>query len=140
MEAEPQAKAVPEARSKPSRWHSREKAKKLSFKERRELEELPKRIEALELELSPDPRRDGQPRLLPARRAEITRANARLEAIEAELATSFERWETTGGAGRLSKMINGGTGRRWTANSHRQGTARGPVNGRFPNMEFEGTL
>ena len=70
-----------------------ERPRKLSFKEKRELDELPKRIEALETalrelhEAMADPafyRRDG---------AEIAEAKARLERIEVELAQVFQRWE-----------------------------------------------
>jgi ATP-binding cassette subfamily F protein uup len=74
-----------------------EQARKLSFKERRELDVLPARIEELELarqslhEAMADPafyRRDS---------GEIASATARLAAIEAELALAYERWETLEG-------------------------------------------
>ncbi len=73
---------------------AREKPKKLSFKEQRELESLPARIEALETgiqqlhEAMADPafyKRDG---------AAIAEANTRLAELESELATVYERWES----------------------------------------------
>ncbi len=69
------------------------RARKLSYKERRELEALPARIEELEAarqaihEAMADPafyRQDG---------SEIAEVKARLDELEAELAASFERWE-----------------------------------------------
>jgi len=70
-----------------------DKPRKLSGKEKRELEELPKRIHALEetqgqlhAEMA-DPsfyRKDG---------GEIAEAKQKLEALEQELALAYERWE-----------------------------------------------
>ena len=71
----------------------------MSFKERRELDELPKRIEALEAarqelhETMADPafyRRDG---------GEIAQAKARLASLEQELAQAYERLGGAGGSG-----------------------------------------
>jgi ATP-binding cassette subfamily F protein uup len=70
-----------------------ERSRRLSFKEKRELESLPGRIEELEAarqeihEAMTDPsfyQRDG---------GVIAQAKARLEALEQELATTYERWE-----------------------------------------------
>jgi ATP-binding cassette subfamily F protein uup len=67
--------------------------RKLSYKERQELQALPGRIEALEAALQElheamaDPmfyRRDG---------GEIARTRARLEELEQDLAAAYERWE-----------------------------------------------
>jgi ATP-binding cassette subfamily F protein uup len=89
-EALPQPK-VPAKAVSPS--PARERPRKLNFKERRELEELPGRIEALESgraelhEAMADPafyRREG---------AELAEARARLDALEQELARAYERWE-----------------------------------------------
>ena len=72
-------------------------AGRLSFKERRELDELPKRIDALEAarqglhETMADPafyRRDG---------GEIAQAKARLASLEQELAQAYERREALEG-------------------------------------------
>jgi len=67
-------------------------ATKLSYKEARELASLPARIEALETEqrelharlASPDYHRQGA--------AQIKADGLRVAAIEAELATAFDRW------------------------------------------------
>ncbi len=70
-----------------------DRARKLSYKERRELEDLPGRIEELEAarrawhEAMADPaffRQDG---------GAIAAAKAKLEALEQELTTAYERWE-----------------------------------------------
>ncbi len=72
-------------------------AKKLSYKDQRELDALPARIDDLEKRIADvhqtmsDPafyQRDGQ---------EIAAAKAELEALEAELAEAFERWESLDG-------------------------------------------
>ncbi|OFW56610.1 MAG: ABC transporter ATP-binding protein [Actinobacteria bacterium RBG_16_64_13] len=74
--------------------------RKLSFKEARELEALPQRIEALEEErtriiaaLSSSEFYAGSD---PAR---VTSTNARLEALELELAEAYSRWEELGELG-----------------------------------------
>jgi ABC transport system ATP-binding/permease protein len=51
MEAEARAKSAPEPSKAPAA-PPREKPKKLGFKEKRELEELPKKIESLEAQLA----------------------------------------------------------------------------------------
>jgi ATP-binding cassette subfamily F protein uup len=72
------------------------KARKLSYKEQRELDELPRRIEALEAEqkalneLLADP--DAYARD-PQRMAE---ANKRHAQIDEELLAALERWEALG--------------------------------------------
>jgi ATP-binding cassette subfamily F protein uup len=74
-----------------------ERPQKLSYKERRELEELPARIEELEAarerlhEEMADPtfyRRDG---------GEIAKAGSKLEELETDLASAYERWEALEG-------------------------------------------
>ena len=91
--AEPKPALAPAKTSSPPP----ERPRKLSFKERRELEELPRRIEELEAarqelhETMADPafyRRDG---------GEIAEAKARLESLEQELAAAYERWEALEG-------------------------------------------
>ncbi|MGF0069860.1 hypothetical protein [Candidatus Spyradosoma sp. SGI.093] len=79
------APAVPEPKNPPSK-------KKLSYKETRELEALPQKIDALETEQKtlseklndPDFYRDP---------AAVRDVNARLAAIDAELLSALERWE-----------------------------------------------
>ena len=91
--AEPKPALAPAKTASPTP----ERPRRLSFKERRELDELPKRIEALEAarqelhETMADPafyRRDG---------GEIAQAKARLASLEQELAQAFERWEALEG-------------------------------------------
>ncbi len=92
MEAEARAKAAPEP-SRSSTSPAREKAKKLGFKEKRELEELPKKIEALETELAKVHEEMATPGYYQQDKAELARSKARLEAVEAELALAYSRWE-----------------------------------------------
>jgi ABC transport system ATP-binding/permease protein len=74
-----------------------EQSRKLSFKERRELDVLPARIE--ELELSRQSLHDAMadPAFYRRDSGEIAAATAKLAAIEAELALAYERWETLEG-------------------------------------------
>lgn len=69
------------------------KPKKLGFKEQRELEVLPKRIEALEAEQEEIHRRMADPAFYQGEGAEIAAQRVRLQAIEAELETAYRRWE-----------------------------------------------
>ena len=71
----------------------REKARKISLKEKKELEGLPKKIEVLETEQKRLHEEMAAPSFYQQDKAEIARASARLDAIEAELLTAFERWE-----------------------------------------------
>ncbi|WP_435019024.1 ATP-binding cassette domain-containing protein [Tundrisphaera sp. TA3] len=73
------------------------KARKASYKERKELEELPARIDALEREQAQIHDAMGQPEFYQKEFAEISKVNARLEAIAGELAAAFERWEALEG-------------------------------------------
>jgi ATP-binding cassette subfamily F protein uup len=67
--------------------------KKLSFKEQRELEELPKLIAALEDEQSALNLQLSAPDFYQKNAAEARRVNARIEEIELELLAALERWE-----------------------------------------------
>lgn len=68
------------------------KARKLSNKERAELEALPARIEALETEQAALTERLADPAFFRQGGAEVSRATQRLEKIEAELAAAYARW------------------------------------------------
>ena len=81
------AKAVPTAAAAPA------KVKKLSFKEQRELEELPLRIAALEDEQTALNLQLSDPDFYKKNAAEAKRLNARIGQIEAELLMTLERWE-----------------------------------------------
>ena len=92
-QAEP-AKAPPPA-TKPREAARPAKAGKprLSFKEAKELEALPSRIEALELEQAQLNERLADPALYREQPEAVAGLKARLDEIEAELLTLLERWE-----------------------------------------------
>ena len=69
------------------------KPRKLSFKEQKELDAFPARIEALEIEQQQLHEQMAAPAFYQKPKAEITTATNRLEAIERELAEVFARWE-----------------------------------------------
>ena len=77
------------ARSKPER----ERPRKLSFKERGELAELPARIEALEEELAALHGRLADPELYREQGGAVAAIRNRLQELEAELASGYLRWE-----------------------------------------------
>jgi ATP-binding cassette subfamily F protein uup len=66
--------------------------RKLSFKEQRELETLPKAIEKLEKEQGELHQRMAEPAFYQQAGAEIAKVTARLQSLEAELAAAYERW------------------------------------------------
>lgn len=74
-----------------------ERPRKLSFKEQRELEALPQRIEALEAEQQQLYQTMGDPLFFQKRKEEITRINDRASSLEGELAEAYQRWETLEG-------------------------------------------
>lgn len=75
--------------------------KKLSYREKQELESLPKQIEALEAEQAQLHQQLADPALYQGGGSEVTAATERLKQLEPELATAYERWET------LEEMENG---------------------------------
>ena len=78
------------AKSKPKK----ERPRKLSFKEKRELEELPKRIEQLECEQAELHESMADPNLYQSGDgAKISRMQERLQIIEAALEQAYQRWE-----------------------------------------------
>jgi len=68
------------------------RAKKLSYKDQRELELLPGRIEVLEKEQASLTETMGDPAFYQQPAQKITEAQQRMAQIEAELAQCFERW------------------------------------------------
>ena len=74
-------------------------ARKLSFKEQRELDELPSRIEALEGEQKTLAQRLASAALYIEEPHRVAALQARHEAIDAELATALARWETLAARG-----------------------------------------
>ena len=73
------------------------KARKLTNKERAELDALPKTIEKLEAEQTTLTGTLGDPLFFKKPAAEVSRATARLHEIEAELAAAYARWSELGG-------------------------------------------
>jgi ATP-binding cassette subfamily F protein uup len=72
---------------------AKERPRKLSFKEQQELDALPDRIAALEEEQGALHGRLSDPAFYKEAGAEVAVLNARLEALEAELAKAYRRWE-----------------------------------------------
>jgi ATP-binding cassette subfamily F protein uup len=71
---------------------SPERGQKLSYKEQRELEGLPGRIEALEAEQRTLHERTGGAEFYKESPDAIREALARVEALEAELVDAYARW------------------------------------------------
>jgi len=94
-----QAPARPPAPRQPTAPRGREAAAtatgsvKLSYKEKRELEGLPSRIESLELEEADLARRVGEADFYRQERQAITETLSRLERIRQELEEAYRRWE-----------------------------------------------
>jgi len=78
------------------------KARKLSFKEQRELDDLPKRIEQMETAISTLHDDMGKPDFYQQSAAHIATKQTELAALEAELEKIFTRWEA------LEQQANGG--------------------------------
>lgn len=83
--------AAPKAVEPPRR--SGERATKLSFNEKRELEGLPARIEALEAEQQALHARLADPALYSTAPQEVAQCKARLAALETEIEGAMLRWE-----------------------------------------------
>ena len=73
------------------------KPKKLGYKEQRELEELPGKIEALEKEQIKIQDNVGDPDFYQQDKDKIANTLSRLETVEKELEHCFERWGTLEG-------------------------------------------
>ena len=71
--------------------------RKLSYKEQRELDELPARIEALETEQAELNKQLADPEVYSKEGSNVAAMHARVEAIDEELMGLLERWETLGG-------------------------------------------
>ncbi|HSH30008.1 MAG TPA: ATP-binding cassette domain-containing protein [Thiohalobacter sp.] len=74
---------------------------KLSYKDQRELDALPRHIETLEAEQAEITHRMSQPDFFQQNKAQISRVQARLKQVDAELEQAYARWETleAGGQG-----------------------------------------
>jgi ATP-binding cassette subfamily F protein uup len=69
-----------------------EQLRKLTYKEQRELEELPQRIETLEAEQVQLHQKLAEPTFYRQAGAEISKVTSRLQELEAELQTAYARW------------------------------------------------
>jgi ATP-binding cassette subfamily F protein uup len=69
------------------------KPKKLSYKDQRDLELLPQRIEQLEAELATVQERLADPALYQSAGEEVDRLNTEMKRLETDLATAYDRWE-----------------------------------------------
>ena len=93
---EKQAEASPVSAVKPAVEKAKpqkERARKLSFKEERELEALPDRIAALEQEQEQIHTTLADPEFYKNAGPEVVSLNARLEELDAELLAAYGRWE-----------------------------------------------
>jgi ATP-binding cassette subfamily F protein uup len=91
-EPAPQSRPDPDAPRKKAPEAAREQPRKLSFKERKELESLPGRIEQLENAVQELHAAMADPSFYRKDRDEIAGAKKRLDDLERELAVSYERW------------------------------------------------
>ena len=90
LEAAPPVAAKPvQEKGKPQK----ERPRKLSFKEERELEALPERITTLEAEQEQIHSTLADPEFYKNAGPEVARLNSRLEELDAELLASYARWE-----------------------------------------------
>jgi ATP-binding cassette subfamily F protein uup len=89
------AKAAPKVEAAPAATAAAPAAakKKLSYKEQRELDELPKQIAALEDEQTALNLQLSDPDFYKKNAAEAKRVNTRIEQIEGELLEALEKWE-----------------------------------------------
>ena len=85
----PMAASTKAAQAEPKK----ERARKLSYKERQELVGLPQKLESLEAEQSQLHESMADPAFFRQPADKISAATARLDVIEQELATGYARWE-----------------------------------------------
>jgi len=69
------------------------KPKKLSYKDQRELDQLPARIEALDAESAEIQQALGNPDIYRESPDKVNELNARMQQVEGELAHAYKRWE-----------------------------------------------
>jgi ATP-binding cassette subfamily F protein uup len=82
----------PVAKAEPVR-STKERPRKLSYKEERELAGLPERIEKLEAEQTQLHQKMADPTFFRQAVAEIGKINSRLEKLQKELESAYSRWE-----------------------------------------------
>jgi ATP-binding cassette subfamily F protein uup len=84
-----------------------DKKSKLTFKEQRELDELPGRIETLEADQAGLHNQMADPGFFKQPAADIAAATRRLEQLAAELHASYERWTLLSERGELGRAVGG---------------------------------
>jgi ATP-binding cassette subfamily F protein uup len=67
--------------------------KKLSYKDQRELDELPKKIELLEIQIQSISAKMSETEFYQSARAEIQKAENQLAEWQSQLGKCYERWE-----------------------------------------------
>jgi ATP-binding cassette subfamily F protein uup len=87
------SRTAEKARIEPSA-PAREKAKKLSHKDQRELDNLPAKIETMEIERDALTKEMSQPKFYQQDKSAIAATQARLEQINTKLEAAYARWET----------------------------------------------
>jgi ATP-binding cassette subfamily F protein uup len=90
--AEPPPAVEPAAKPKAAK-PVKERPRRLSYKEQRELESLPERIETFEAELGELHQAMADPAFYRQEQAQIVEASTRAQAIEAEIAQAYRRWD-----------------------------------------------
>ena len=89
----PPATATPKAKPAETKSAPAEKKKKLSFKDQRELEAIPQKIQTLEAEREQISTRMAQADFYQQEKNQIGETQNRLAALEKELAAAYARWE-----------------------------------------------
>ena len=89
----PEAKVNKSANARAADGSTPKRAKKLSYKDKHELASLPAQIEALESEQSTLQEQINEPGFYQQDKAAIDAGLARLEQLQAELTTGYQRWE-----------------------------------------------
>ncbi|MBW2688727.1 MAG: ATP-binding cassette domain-containing protein [Deltaproteobacteria bacterium] len=89
----PQPESVPKAKTMVKEKPKKERARKLTFKEKHELEELPLKIDTLETEIAELHEKMANPDFYRTAGDQVAATTTRLETIETELAETYIRWE-----------------------------------------------
>ncbi len=91
--AEPAVAEIRKAKPQPSAAGGKDRKRRLSYNEQRELAALPATIEQLEGEISTIHETMASPEFYQQPREEIAALQARLQSLESELAIAYARWE-----------------------------------------------
>ncbi len=85
---------APEAKVKSAPEKPKKRTEKLSYKDQRELDELPQRIENLEVELDQLQTRMSDPELYRTQGDQVARLQQETARVQTELEQAYARWET----------------------------------------------